>query len=81
MDTVKRRQAGWDDYFLLIYLFFFVNSFVNSFCTVSFLFGVNKLMTINDIISKCKFVFFSHFRINATKMWVCGDDADCFGLI
>ena len=34
-------------------------------------------MTINDIISKCELVFFSHFRINATKMWVCGDDADC----
>ena len=39
------------------YLFIFVNSFVNSFCTVSFLFGVNKLMTINDNISKCETCF------------------------
>ena len=30
------------------------------------------------MISKCKLVFFSHFRMNATKMWVCGDDAVCF---
>ena len=63
------------------YLFIFVNSFVNSFCIVSFLFRVNKLMTINDIISKCKLGFFSHFRINGIKMRVCGDDADCFWLI
>ena len=35
-------------------------------------------MTINDIISKCKLVFFSHFKINGTKMRVFGDDADCF---
>ena len=27
-------------------------------------------MAINDKISTCKFVFFSHFRINATKMQV-----------
>ena len=45
-------------FYLFIYLFIFVNSFVNSFCTVSFLFGVNKLMTINDNISKCELVFF-----------------------
>ena len=31
MDTVRRRQVGWDDYYLFIYLFIFVNSFVNSF--------------------------------------------------
>ena len=68
-------------FYLFIYLFIFVNSFVNSFCTVSFLFGVNKLMTINDIISKCELVFFSYFRINGTKMRACGDDADCFWLI
>ena len=43
---------------VFIYLFIFVNIFVNSFCTVSFLFGVNKLMTINDNISKCELVFF-----------------------
>ena len=62
------------------YLFIFVNSFVNSFCTVSFLFMVNKLMTINDIISKCELVFFSHFRMNRTKMWVHAE-ADCLWLI
>ena len=65
-------------FYLFIYLFIFVNSFVNSFCTVSFLLGVNKLMTINDIISKRKLVFFCHFRINVTKLWVYGNDADCF---
>ena len=64
-----------------LFIYLFINRFVNSFCTVSFLFGINKLMTINDIISKCKLVFFSHFRINATKMQVCGDDGDCFWLI
>ena len=58
---------------------FYLFIFVNSFCTVSFLFGVN--MTINDIISKCELVFFSHFRINATKMQVCGDDEDCSWVI
>ena len=31
------------------------------------------------MISKCELVFFSHFRMNVTKMWVCGDDAVCFG--
>ena len=31
------------------------------------------------MISKCELVFFSHFRMNATKTWVCGDDAVCFG--
>ena len=67
-------------FYLFIYLFIFVNSFVNSFCTVSFLFEVYKLMTINDIISKCKLVFFSYFRINVTKMQVHAE-ADCFWLI
>ena len=32
------HKADW----LTCYLFIFVNSFVNSFCTVSFLFGVNN---------------------------------------
>ena len=31
------------------------------------------------MISKCELVFFSHFRMNATKLRVCGDDAVCFG--
>ena len=31
------------------------------------------------MILKCELVFFSHFRMNATKMQVCGDDAVCFG--
>ena len=34
-------------FYLFIYLFIFVNSFVNNFCTVSFIFGVNKLMIFN----------------------------------
>ena len=76
----KAGGVGWlVGWLVFIYLFIFVNSFVNSFCTFSFLFRVNKLMTINDIISKCGLVFFSHFRINVTKIRVCGDDADCFG--
>ena len=45
------------------------------FCTVSFLLGVNKLMTINDKISTCELVSFSHFRINVIKMQV-HDNAD-----
>ena len=35
---------------------------------------------INDIISKCELVFFSHFRMNMTKMRVHAE-ADCFWLI
>ena len=57
-------------FYLFIYLFIFVNSFVNSFLYSFISFWVNKLMTINDKMSTCKLVFFSHFRINATKMQV-----------
>ena len=45
---------------------------------VSYFWGF--LGSINDLISKCELVFFSHFRINVTKMWVHGE-ADCFWFI
>ena len=64
-----------------MYSFFLPSSLLNArfhFHLISFIFFVFK---INDIISKCELVFFSHFKINVTKMRVCGDDADCFWLI
>ena len=42
--------------------------------------GVVINIYINDIISKCDLVFFSHFRMNMTKMWVHAE-ADCSWLI
>ena len=39
IQCAEDRRDGMIVFYLLIY---FVNSFVNSFCTVSFLFGVNK---------------------------------------